>query len=94
MKGFKTVLKILAFLAAIGAAVYVGITYRDKIVAWVKRVLKIDIPTEEVCCCGEDCCCDEDCCCEEGCCGEDCCCEEEAPAPEYAVEAEEKDFEG
>lgn len=82
MKGFKTVLKILAFLAAIGAAVYVGITYRDKIVAWVKRVLKIDIPTDEVCC-GEDCCCDEDCCCEEA-----------APAPEGEVEAEEKDFEG
>ena len=89
MKGFKTLLKFLAFLAAIGAAVYVGITYRDKIVAWVKRVLKIDIPTEEVCCCSEDCCCEDDCCCDA-----DCCCEEETPAPENTVEADEKDFEG
>lgn len=86
MKAFKTVLKVLAVLAAIGAAVYVGITYGDKIVAWVKKVLRIDIPTG-------------DCCCEEGseecCCGEDCCCGEEAPTEAAeAVQAEETDFEG
>ena len=85
MKAFKTVLKVLAVLAAIGGAVYVGMTYGDKIVEWVKKVLRIDIPEGE-CCCDEDCC-EEDCCCD----GE-CCCED--VTEEAAEEAEEKDFEG
>lgn len=89
MKAIKSVLKILAVLAAIGAAIYVGMTYGDKIVAWVKKVLRIDMPEGE-CYCSEDACC-----CEQECCGEEaCCCEE---APEEAAEplqAEEKDFEG
>ena len=88
MKAFKTVLKVLAVLAAIGGAVYVGMTYGDKIVEWVKKVLRIDMPEGE-CCCDEDCC-EEDCCCD----GE-CCCEDVTEeAAEEAVEAEEKDFEG
>lgn len=85
MKAFKTVLKALAVLAAIGAAIYVGMTYGDKIMAWVKKVLKIDEPIEEVCCCEEECCCEEACCCDKA--------AEEAPAEE-AVQADEKDFEG
>lgn len=83
MKAFTTVLKILAALAAIAAAVYVAITYGDKIVAWVKKVLKLD-QTAEICCCDGDC--------AEGCC--DCECPEDLPAEEGAVEAEDKDFEG
>ncbi len=61
MKAFTTVLKVLAVLAAVGAAIYVGITYGDKIVAWVKKVLKLE-KTEEVCCCDGEC--------PEGCCEE------------------------
>jgi len=82
MKGFAAFLKVLAALAAIGAAIYVGITYGDQIVAWVKKVLKLD--AEPVCCCEGECC-DADCCCEEA--------PAEAPA-EDTVEAEDKDFEG
>ena len=94
MKAIKSALKVLAFFAAIGAAIYVGMTYGDKITAWVKKVLRIDMPECECCCC-----CDEDCCCEEECCcGEECCCEEaaEETAEETAAPAvaEEKDFEG
>ena len=74
----KTVLKVLAILAAIGAAIYVGMTYHEKIVAWFKKVLRIDAAEE--CCCDGECCCDEECCCEE--------------ATEEAAAAEEKDFEG
>ena len=47
MKTLKTVLTVLAVLAAIAAAVYVGITYGNKIVAWVKKVLRIDKPAGE-----------------------------------------------
>ena len=84
MKAFKTLLKGLAFLAVIGGAVYVGITYRDTIIAWVKKVLKIDV-IEGECCCNE-----EDCCCE----GEACCCEQaEEAAAEEAAPAEQADFE-
>lgn len=91
MKGFNTVLKILAVLAAIGAAVYVGITYGDKIIAWVKKVLKPDCQ-EGVCCCDGECADD----CRDGECAEGCCQEaaEEASADEGAVEAEDNDFEG
>lgn len=35
----KTVLKILAALAAIAGVIYVVATYGDKIVAWCKKVL-------------------------------------------------------
>jgi len=80
MKGLKTVLAVVGALAAIGAAVYVGITYGDKIIAWVKKVLKLDVPAGEVCCDGE--CCEAD------------CCEAAEEAPAETVEAEEKDFEG
>ena len=82
MKAFKTLLKVLAVLAAIGGAVYVGMTYGDQIVEWVKKVLRIDTPEGE-CCCDEECCCDGECCCEEA-----------AEEAAEAVEAEEKDFEG
>lgn len=84
MKAFTTVLKVLAVLAAVGAAVYVGITYGDKIIAWIKKVLKLE-QAEMTCCCEADCA--EDCC-------EAACAAEEIPAEEGAVEAEENDFEG
>ena len=86
MKAFKTLLKVLAVLAAIGGAVYVGMTYGDKIVEWVKKVLRIDMPEGE-CCCDEDCCCDDKCCCEEA-------AEDTAEETPDSVEAEVKDFEG
>ena len=41
MKTLKTVLTVLAVLAAVAAAVYVGITYGNRIVAWLKKVLHI-----------------------------------------------------
>ena len=47
MKTLKNVLTVLAALAAIAAAVYVGITYGNQIVAWVKKVLRIDKPAGE-----------------------------------------------
>ncbi len=58
MKKFATVLKIVAAIAAIGAAIYVGIAYGDKIVAWVRslfeRVKKApcceEVPAEDICC--------------------------------------------
>lgn len=60
----KTVLKILAALAAVAGAIYVLATYGDKIVAWAKKLLST-ICWEDCCCCGDDCCCDDDdCCCE------------------------------
>ena len=76
-------------ISAIGVAVYVGITYGDKIIAWVKKVLKIDAPAEELCCCGDDCCCDDDCCCQEA---DAEATTEDAPAAE-TCQAEENDFE-
>lgn len=84
MKAFTTVMKILAVLAAVGAAVYVGITYGDKIIAWVKKVLKLEQDAQVICYEGE---CAEDCC--EGECAEGCCCD----AEEDAV-ADDTDFEG
>ena len=89
MKAFKTAMKVLAVLAAIGAAVYVGITYGDKIVAWVKKVLRIYLPEGACCCSDDDCCCEDECCC-----GDDCCCEEAPAEQTEAVQAEETDFEG
>ena len=69
MKGFYNFLKFVAALAAIAAAVYVAITYGDKIVAWVKDKLGL-------CCCNCDCECACECCCEEA--------PAEAPAAEEA----------
>lgn len=68
MKTVGTLLKVLAALAAVAGAIYVVVTYGDKIVAWVKKVFCVP----ERCCCGcEDC---EDCQCEcEDC--EDCECD-------------------
>lgn len=86
MKTLKTVMKVLAFFAAIAAAVYVGMTYGDKILAWIKKILRIDVIGNE--------CCEEVCCCEEDCCEEPDCCQAPAatPATEH-VEAEDQDFE-
>ena len=68
MKTVGTVLKVLAALAVVAGAIYVALTYGEKIVAWVKKVFRIP----EKCGCGcEDC---EDCQCEcEDC--EDCECD-------------------
>ena len=85
MKIFGKFLKIIAALAAIAGAVYVAITYGDRIVAWIQDKLGIGC-----CCCCDDCDCDC-CCCEEDC-DCDCCCEEEVA--EEAPAAEEADFEG
>lgn len=87
MKAIKSALKVLAFFAAIGAAIYVGMTYGDKITEWVKKVLRIDMPECECCCCDDDCCCEEECCCEEA-------AEETAEETAAPAVAEEKDFEG
>ena len=46
MKVFGTVLKVIAALAAIAGAVYVAVTYGDKIVAWCKKQFN------DLCCCG------------------------------------------
>lgn len=45
MKVFGTVLKVVAALAAIAGAVYVAVTYGDKIVAWFKKQFS------SLCCC-------------------------------------------
>lgn len=42
MNAVKTILKILAVLAAIAGIVYVIATYGDKIVAWAKKLLQRD----------------------------------------------------
>lgn len=68
----KTVLKILAALAAIAGIVYVIATYGDKIVAWAKKLLG--------CTCECECNCDCDCECECEC--------EEAPVEEEAIAEE------
>ena len=56
--------KLIAALAAVGAAVFVGVAYGDKIVSWFKKVLKLD-SREEICFTDEDCFYDEDSCCED-----------------------------
>lgn len=80
MKVFKSIMNVLAVLAAIGAAFYVGLTYGEKILTWVKQLLKLDMPTGEVCCEGEF--------------AEEACVPAAEETPAEAVEAEEKDFEG
>ncbi len=47
MKVLGNVLKVLAALAAIAGAVYVAVTYGDKIVAWCKKQLN------RLCCCSQ-----------------------------------------
>ena len=103
----KTVMKVLAALAAIAGAIYVIATYGEQIVAWCKKVMAM-LPK---CDCECEC---EDCDCEEPCDDCKCACEaapEEAPAKEAAPEepaeevpvveitadevvANEEDFEG
>lgn len=53
MKGFCNFLKFVAALAAIAAAVYVAITYGDKIVAWFKAQFGKYCSCDCVCCCEE-----------------------------------------
>ena len=88
MKVLGKILKFLAALAAIAGAVYVVITYGDKIVAWVKKTLKLD------CCCGDTCCCGGDCECEEAPAQEAAEVPAEAEEKETSVQADEADFEG
>ena len=98
----KTVLKVLAALAAVAGADYVIATYGDRIVAWAKKLLSA---------CPCTCECDGECTCE---CDGECTCEceateeaieepaaeevaeepavEEAIAEESTVEATEADF--
>lgn len=104
----KTVMKVLAALAAIAGAIYVIATYGEQIVAWCKKVMAM-LPK---CDCECEC---EDCNCEEPCDDCKCACDaapaEETPAedaaPEEPVEeipvvevaadevvANEEDFEG
>lgn len=88
----KTVLKVLAALAAVAGVVFVIATYGDKIVAWAKKLVG-------KCPCNEcECECDGGCACEEVA-AEEAVEEvvEEAPVEEVVVEtepvAEEADFE-
>lgn len=104
----KTVMKVLAALAAVAGAIYVIATYGEQIVAWCKKVMAM-LPK---CDCKCEC---EDCDCEEPCDDCKCACEtapaEEAPAEEPVNEepaeeipvveiaadevvANEEDFEG
>lgn len=74
----KTVMKLLAALAAVAGAVYVIATYGEQIVAWCKKVMAMLPKCECECEC-------EDCDCEEPC--DDCKCAcEAAPAEEAAAE--------
>ena len=97
----KTVMKLLAALAAIVGAVYVIATYGDKIVAWAKKLMSCcDYCADCECNCDGECTCEDDCaCCDcdgecECECDGECECEvitEEAPAEEAAeVPAEEE----
>lgn len=88
MKAIKTIMKLVLVLAAVAGAVYVAITYGDKIVAWCKRMLA-SCP-----CCNSKC---------ECTCGEEDIVEEapvedapveETPAVENVPVADEADFEG
>lgn len=82
MNCFKTVVKILAALAAVAGAIYIIATYGDKIVAWAKKMLE-NCPCK--CKCNvDDCKCEGECTCDGEC---KCACEapaEEAPAEEPA----------
>lgn len=74
----KTVMKLLAALAAVAGAIYVIATYGEQIVAWCKKVMAM-LPK---CDCECEC---EGCDCEEPC--DDCKCAcEAAPAEEVAAE--------
>ena len=74
----KTVMKLLAALAAVAGAVYVIATYGEQIVAWCKKVMAM-LPKCDCECECEGCDCDEPC--------DDCkCAYEAAPAEEAAAE--------
>lgn len=74
----KTVMKLLAALAAVAGAIYVIATYGEQIVAWCKKVMAMLPKCECECEC-------EGCDCEEPC--DDCKCAcEAAPAEEVAAE--------
>lgn len=74
----KTVMKLLAALAAVAGAVYVIATYGEQIVAWCKKVMAM-LPKCDCECECEGCDCDEPC--------DDCKCAcEAAPAEEAAAE--------
>ena len=74
----KTVMKLLAALAAVAGAIYVIATYGEQIVAWCKKVMAMLPKCECECEC-------EGCDCEEPC--DDCKCGcESAPAEEVAAE--------
>ena len=75
MKVWRTILSIVATLAAVAGIVYIVATYGEQIVAWCKKVIA-SLPE---CPCGKcECECDGDCEC-------DCECEA-APVEEVAVE--------
>ena len=78
----KTVMKVLAALAAIAGAIYVIATYGEQIVAWCKKVMAM-LPKCECEC--------EGCDCEEPCddCKCNCTCEETAEAPVEEAVSEE-----
>ena len=97
----KTVMKLLAALAAIVGAVYVIATYGEKIVAWAKKLLASCPCTCDVEDCA-DCECECECPCEEpaeeAAPAEETPAEEEAPVEEVVIEetepvADEADFE-
>lgn len=93
MKTFGKIMKILAILAAIAGLVYVILTYRDKIVAWTKKMLgKAKCLCACQCECEGDC---DDCSCEGDC--DDChcecaCCDDTDCADIAEVSAQEADF--
>ncbi len=97
MKAFKTVLKILAAVAAVAGVVFIVATYGDKIVAWAKSLLgKLSCLCKKdcSCVCEEDC---DECPCEDDCdnCPCDCCCDGGCEIPEaQEAEVSPEDFEG
>lgn len=64
MNNNSTIWKVIAAVAAVGTAVFVGVAYGDKIVAWVKKVLKLD-SRKSISFYEDDYCYDEECC-DEG----------------------------
>ena len=59
MKVFAIVLEVVAALAVIAGVVFVIVRYGEKILAWCKRVLKMDAPfrvcdDDEACTCAPE----------------------------------------
>ena len=82
----KTIVKLLAALAAVAGAIYVIATYGEQIVAWCQKVMAM-LPKGD-CHCKCDCTCEcEDCDCEDPCddCNCQCACAAE-PTAEMSVE--------